>query len=83
MGHAGKQKLKAIVSKHKLMGLKPHHIDLMTYCDACKVGSAIFNVLDEVPLRMISYGGSRNNISLLVAEEYKKEALIKLHEALF
>ncbi len=47
------------------------------------VGSAIFNALDEVPLRMISYGGSRNNISLLVAEEYKKEALIKLHEALF
>lgn len=47
------------------------------------MGKAIFEALDEIPLRMISYGGSRNNISLLVSEEHKKEALIKLHKALF
>lgn len=47
------------------------------------VGSSIFKALDTIPLRMISYGGSRNNISVLVSEEYKNEALIKLHEALF
>lgn len=47
------------------------------------VGSAIFKALDEIPLRMISYGGSRNNISLLVNEKDKNNALIKLHEALF
>lgn len=46
-------------------------------------GSLIFKALDEVPIRMISYGGSRNNISLLVAEAFKKEALTKLHRALF
>ncbi len=47
------------------------------------VGSKIFLSLDDVPLRMISYGGSRNNISLLVSEEHKKDALQKLHESLF
>jgi len=47
------------------------------------VGSAIFQALDDIPLRMISYGGSRNNISLLVSEEHKNDSLIKLHEALF
>ena len=47
------------------------------------VGSAIFEALDDIPIRMISYGGSRNNISLLVPQEYKKDSLIKLHKALF
>lgn len=47
------------------------------------VGSAIFQALDELPIRMISYGGSRNNISLLISQEHKKEALVKLHKALF
>lgn len=47
------------------------------------VGIQIFQALDALPIRMISYGGSRNNISLLVPHEYKKEALVKLHKALF
>ncbi len=47
------------------------------------VGSAIFEALDDIPIRMISYGGSRNNISLLVPQEYKKDSLVKLHKALF
>lgn len=47
------------------------------------LGREIFKALDEVPIRMISYGGSRNNISLLVSKEYKSTALLKLHEALF
>ncbi|MEQ8470130.1 MAG: aspartate kinase [Marinoscillum sp.] len=47
------------------------------------VGKTIFEALDDVPLRMISYGGSRNNISVLISQEYKKEALTKLHKALF
>ena len=47
------------------------------------VGSAIFEALDDIPIRMISYGGSRNNISLLVPQDYKKDSLIKLHQALF
>lgn len=47
------------------------------------VGSQLFKALDEIPIRMISYGGSRNNISLLVPQEYKKEVLVRLHKALF
>lgn len=47
------------------------------------VASKLFASLDEIPIRMISYGGSRNNISLLVPKDYKNETLIKLHAALF
>ena len=43
----------------------------------------IFNALEEVPVRMISYGGSRHNISVVIDSEYKKEALTKLNAGLF
>ena len=42
LGHVGKPKMKAILNKHSLMGLKPHHVDLMTYCEACRLGNAKF-----------------------------------------
>lgn len=47
------------------------------------VGGDIFKALSEVPLRMISYGGSRNNISILVETKYKNEALKSLNAQLF
>lgn len=47
------------------------------------IGADLFRSLDEIPIRMISYGGSRNNISLLVPKEHKANALLRLHEALF
>lgn len=47
------------------------------------VATELFKALDEIPIRMISYGGSRNNISLLVPKEHKNNTLIKLHKALF
>ena len=43
----------------------------------------ILSALSDVPLRMVSYGGSNNNISLLVSSEYKALALKSLHEQLF
>ena len=43
----------------------------------------LFEILNEIPVRMISYGGSLNNVSLLVATEYKVSALKLLHESLF
>jgi len=43
----------------------------------------IFTALQDVPVRMVSYGGSDNNISILVPASYKKAALTKLQEALF
>lgn len=43
----------------------------------------IFDALKEIPIRMISYGGSRHNISILIQSEYKVEALNALHKKLF
>lgn len=43
----------------------------------------IFGALKSIPIRMISYGGSRHNISLLVDSYYKEEALKKLSSHLF
>ncbi len=43
----------------------------------------VFNALKEIPIRMISYGGSDHNISVLVAAEYKKDALRALSAHLF
>ncbi len=43
----------------------------------------IFNALENIPKRMISYGGSKYNISILTETAYKKEALSALNEELF
>lgn len=45
--------------------------------------SKIFEALDEVPIRMISYGGSRHNISLLTDSTHKEISLKRLNEHLF
>lgn len=37
--------------------------------------SRVFNALDGIPIRMISYGGSRYNISVLVPTNRKKDTL--------
>ncbi|TXK49693.1 aspartate kinase [Pontibacter qinzhouensis] len=43
----------------------------------------IFQALQDIPLRMISYGGSRNNISLLINTTDKVQALTLLNENIF
>jgi len=43
----------------------------------------IFESLKHIPIRMISYGGSRNNISLLVSSTLKKAALNDLNKGIF
>ncbi|MCP9200383.1 aspartate kinase [Gramella sp. GC03-9] len=48
-----------------------------------KSSSRIFEILKDVPVRMISYGGSNNNISLLVETSHKIEVLQKLNDKLF
>ena len=47
------------------------------------VGREIFKALEDIPCRMISYGGSRNNISILVDSKLKKDALVCLNNQLF
>ncbi|MCB0400760.1 MAG: aspartate kinase [Flavobacteriales bacterium] len=43
----------------------------------------IFQALENISIRMISYGGSKHNVSLLVNTADKKEALVSLNQNLF
>ncbi|WP_303318930.1 aspartate kinase [Flavivirga abyssicola] len=43
----------------------------------------LFQILQDVKIRMISYGGSKNNISLLVDTKDKIDSLQKLNDYLF
>jgi aspartate kinase len=43
----------------------------------------IFEALKRIPIRMISYGGSENNVSVLVDTKLKKDALVALNKGLF
>lgn len=43
----------------------------------------LFEILNNIPVRMISYGGSSNNISLLVDTRNKIEALQRINVKLF
>lgn len=47
------------------------------------VAREVFNALEDVPVRMISYGSSSNNISLLISTEDKIRALNNLSKNLF
>lgn len=47
------------------------------------VALRVFESLRDIPLRMISYGGSLHNISLLIRSDLKVEALNALHRGLF
>jgi len=50
-----------------------------------QAGAAIkvLHPIQHLPLRMISGGGSKSNISILLDTQYKKEALVALHKGLF
>ena len=43
----------------------------------------IFETISPIPVRMVSYGGSRHNISLLISKEDKEKALQLLNKGLF
>jgi aspartate kinase len=47
------------------------------------VAAKILESLKNIPLRMISYGGSENNVSVLIDSKYKKDALVALNKGLF
>lgn len=46
-------------------------------------GYKVLDALQHIPLRMVSYGGSSSNISVLVNSVHKKEALMALNKGLF
>ncbi|MCY7358379.1 MAG: aspartate kinase [Rudanella sp.] len=43
----------------------------------------VLKAMEGIPIRMISYGGTENNISLLILGKHKAEALNALNEGLF
>lgn len=43
----------------------------------------VFKSLGPIPVRMVSSGGSANNVSILVERKYKEQALNALNEGLF
>lgn len=51
--------------------------------DETGMARTVLNALAEIPVRMISYGGSMNNISMLIKSADKKKALESLHRNIF
>jgi aspartate kinase len=51
--------------------------------DKTGYAAQIFASLSEIPIRMISYGGSRHNVSLVVDSKYKTQTLLALNRGIF
>ncbi len=43
----------------------------------------LFDAIEPIPVRMVSYGGSKHNVSLLIARNYKEQTLQLLNAGLF
>lgn len=48
-----------------------------------EVLTKLFDSIHHIPIRMVSYGGSRHNVSLLLESQYVKETLQLLNKGLF
>jgi len=44
---------------------------------------SVMDSLEDIPVRMVSFGGSRHNVSILVDAQYKVQALKNLNEGVF
>jgi aspartate kinase len=82
--------LDEIVNELKTFGTVTVEKDMVIVCvvgdmDSENLGyqAKIVNALREIPVRMISYGGSNYNVSFLVKAEDKKRALESLSKELF
>lgn len=51
--------------------------------DKAGYGYKVLEAFKDIPLRMVSYGGSANNISVLINSKHKKDALTNLNNVLF
>lgn len=82
--------LAAIVDDLKHFGTVTVDRDMVIICvvgdlewENCNFQAKVLEALDGIPLRMISYGGSNYNISVLVRRDDKIRALNALSEKLF
>ena len=51
-------------------------------CETENVMQKVFASLATIPVRMVSYGGSRHNISILIPKQYKQQTLQLLNKGL-
>ncbi|MEO5892002.1 MAG: aspartate kinase [Ferruginibacter sp.] len=51
--------------------------------ETADVMEKLFKALKDIPVRMVSYGGSRHNISILIAGSHKEQTLRALNADLF
>lgn len=82
--------LDEIVNDLKKFGTVTVHKDMTIICvvgdlpdDNIGFQAKVVSALQNIPIRMISYGGSFHNISFLIHSNDKAEALTSLHKALF
>ena len=82
--------LGAIVEDLKLFGSVEVEQDQTIICvvgdflaESTGYALKVITALQEIPLRMISYGGSKNNISFLIKSEQKVAALTALNDNVF
>ncbi len=47
------------------------------------VAVRVFSAMQDIPIRMISYGGTESNLSMLIHGQYKAQALNALNDGLF
>jgi aspartate kinase len=82
--------LDGIVNDLEKCGTINIHKDLSIVCivgdfsaDSAGIAAKVLDALKEIPLKLISYGGSEHNISVLINQKDKKDALIALSKHLF
>ena len=82
--------LNAILADLKLFGDVEYDLDQTIICvvgdfmaEETGMARTVLDAFQEIPVRMISYGGSMNNISLLVKSADKKRSLESLHQKIF
>jgi aspartate kinase len=84
------KKLEEIVNDLRKFGTVTVDKDMVIVCvvgdlvwDNLGFEAKIVNSLKDIPIRMISYGGSNYNVSLLIKSSDKKRALQALSNNLF
>lgn len=84
------RKLEEIVDNLKKFGTVTVDKDMVIICvvgdleyEMVGFQAKVLNALKDIPIRMVSYGGSNYNISVLIKAADKKKALNLLSEALF
>ena len=74
----------------QIADLEPHDYNQSIICivgnfmaDKAGIALKVMEAMRDIPIRMIAYGASEHNLSILVHSQYKAEALNVLNERLF